>query len=310
MHLDSLNFLVTIAQCGSTRKAAELLNTSSQNVSRVLKQLESEWDVTLFERTARGMSPTKEGQLALEFAKNTLKQRDELLATFHPAIADNKDISGQITIFASTFSNLVFLDQLLLEFMQQYPTIRIIKKQIDTFASLDNKQSDIALFCFRPRFSKLPFSVELSATKEVITLFSDQLVMLINASSPLAKQNSISMSKAMQQPLLITAQNQYEDSSMYHLMELYSGQVKTAPLVTNPHQARTYIAHGNFIVIATKHLYENFFSVAEKNSIKAVPIRDADCTVEQCLYIYNPQYLSTAEQRFVAFVKNYFHLIS
>lgn len=42
MHLDALKFLVTIAQCGSTGKAADLLNTSSQNVSRVLKQLEDD----------------------------------------------------------------------------------------------------------------------------------------------------------------------------------------------------------------------------------------------------------------------------
>ena len=56
---------VAIAQAGSIRKAAEVLNTSPSSVNRHLKQLEHEMKVDLFDRRPDGMQLTAAGELLL-----------------------------------------------------------------------------------------------------------------------------------------------------------------------------------------------------------------------------------------------------
>lgn len=65
MQLEALQYLLAIEENGSTRKAAEQLNTSFQNVSRVLLQMEDEWNVQLFQRNSKGMIATEEGKIAI-----------------------------------------------------------------------------------------------------------------------------------------------------------------------------------------------------------------------------------------------------
>ena len=304
MHLDSLKFLVAVAQCGSTRKAAEQLNTSSQNISRVLKQLESEWDVTLFERTTQGMSPTADGQLALNFAQNMLKQHDDLLTAFHPAETNNDSLIGKITLFGSTLSSSCFLNKLLMQFMMQYPNIQVTLKENDIFALPCDDFFDSSRLCFMPRFKNTACSSSMPI--EVIPLLTDQGVMLVNTSSSLAKQNSVSLKIAVQQPMVILSKNDFKNSGIYHLIEPYKDQMKT-PFITSNHRYYSYIAQGNFVALSTQIGYDNTCSPTDKTQIAAVPIRDEEASFEHCLFIYNPQQLSTVEQCFVAFVKNYFN---
>lgn len=55
MRLEYLSYIIAIHQGGSLSKAAELLHTSPQNVSRVLQLLENETQLSLFKRTTQGI---------------------------------------------------------------------------------------------------------------------------------------------------------------------------------------------------------------------------------------------------------------
>jgi len=72
MELYQLRTFVAIAQEGSVTRAAERVFTSAPAVSAQLKALEDELGVKLFERTARGMSPTAAGTRLLDEAERTL----------------------------------------------------------------------------------------------------------------------------------------------------------------------------------------------------------------------------------------------
>lgn len=66
------NFLM-IAECGSITRAADRLGIAQPSLSQQLLRLEDELGVTLFNRTARGVSPTDAGRLFQEHALNILK---------------------------------------------------------------------------------------------------------------------------------------------------------------------------------------------------------------------------------------------
>ena len=61
MNLTHLKFFITVAEHGSTTKAAEVLHITQPAVTRGIRQLEDELTVELFERLPRAMRLTRFG---------------------------------------------------------------------------------------------------------------------------------------------------------------------------------------------------------------------------------------------------------
>lgn len=67
-----------VAKAGSLSKASEVLLIAAPNISRSIKELESDLGVTLFDRTQNGMKLTPEGEEFINFAKDILGQMEEV----------------------------------------------------------------------------------------------------------------------------------------------------------------------------------------------------------------------------------------
>ncbi len=78
MNLMHLKCAVEIAKEGSLNKAAEKLFMAPPNVSRSLKELEADMGVAIFERSAKGVTLTPEGEEFIGYAKTLLKQFEQL----------------------------------------------------------------------------------------------------------------------------------------------------------------------------------------------------------------------------------------
>jgi len=66
MKLQDLHVLMTVAQAGSMRKAATLLNTSQPAISRSIAELENAIGVRLLDRNPLGVGPTAYGRALLD----------------------------------------------------------------------------------------------------------------------------------------------------------------------------------------------------------------------------------------------------
>ena len=78
MNLLHMRYAIEVAKSGSLSKASEVLLIAAPNISRSIKELESDLGITIFERTQNGMKPTVEGEEFLEFAKNILGQINQV----------------------------------------------------------------------------------------------------------------------------------------------------------------------------------------------------------------------------------------
>lgn len=78
MNLLYLKYAVEVASCGSINKAAEQLFIDQPNLSRSIKDLETSLGVRLFDRSARGMKLTPDGEEFLKYAKVILAQVDAM----------------------------------------------------------------------------------------------------------------------------------------------------------------------------------------------------------------------------------------
>lgn len=78
VELKQLEYFVACAQAGSFSKAAELLLTTQPSVSKVIKSMENQMQVTLFKRTAKGIRLTEEGELVYGHAEEILQNMKAL----------------------------------------------------------------------------------------------------------------------------------------------------------------------------------------------------------------------------------------
>ena len=98
MEIRVLKYFLTVAQEQSFSKAAKVLNVSQPALSKQIKDLEEEYQITLFNRTTRSLSLTEEGRLFKEQAKQIISlvnRTDSYLKNI------NKYISGDIYLGCS-----------------------------------------------------------------------------------------------------------------------------------------------------------------------------------------------------------------
>ena len=69
---------ITTVEYGSFTKAAEILDYSQSGISRMINDLETEWKVTLLERSRSGVLLTSEGKELLPYAKKLCSDYDGL----------------------------------------------------------------------------------------------------------------------------------------------------------------------------------------------------------------------------------------
>lgn len=78
MNILHMKYAVEVARVGSLNKAAETLLIAQPNISRSIKELEGDLGITIFDRTAKGMFLTPEGETFIGYARDILKQIEQV----------------------------------------------------------------------------------------------------------------------------------------------------------------------------------------------------------------------------------------
>ncbi|MBQ8137238.1 MAG: LysR family transcriptional regulator [Clostridia bacterium] len=82
MTFKQLSYVITIAETGSLNKASEKLYVAQPSLTSAVKELERELSITIFNRTARGMTLTTEGMKFLPYARQVYAQYLNLMEEY------------------------------------------------------------------------------------------------------------------------------------------------------------------------------------------------------------------------------------
>ena len=93
MNLLYMKYAVEVASAGSINRAAERLYVDQPNLSRAIKDLETSLGVSLFERSARGMKLTPDGETFLRYAKTILSEVDAVENMFRTRTEKKQEFS-------------------------------------------------------------------------------------------------------------------------------------------------------------------------------------------------------------------------
>lgn len=190
MNLAHLKYAVEIAETGSINKASEKLYVSQPNLSRAIKELESSLGVTIFDRSAKGMELTPDGEVFVRYARSILRQVDTVEALFSKGSTEKKKFSvsvpraSYITDAFAEFSKLLDKDTPVEVFYKETNSMRSMKNILQD----EYKLSIIRYAESYDKYYKSAFD-EKGLTYELITEF--QYVLLMGKDSPLANKNDI-----------------------------------------------------------------------------------------------------------------------
>jgi DNA-binding transcriptional LysR family regulator len=82
MTLQQLKYIVTVAETGNITEAAKQLFISQPSLTNAIHELEKEMQVTIFNRTNKGVAVSNEGDVFLAYARQVLEQANLLEEKF------------------------------------------------------------------------------------------------------------------------------------------------------------------------------------------------------------------------------------
>lgn len=155
-----LLLLVTIDELGNIHRAAEELGMTQPAASKLLKELESALEVSLFDRLPRGMRPTWYGEIMIRHAKMTLAN----FATAHDEITALKaGLSGQVAVGCIMPAGISLLPLTVARLKSHYPLLQM-RVELDSsdalLAQLTDSKLDIAVARLFEHHDKSAFDFE------------------------------------------------------------------------------------------------------------------------------------------------------
>lgn len=190
MNLLHMKYAVEIAETNSINKAADKLYVGQSALSRAIKELEASLGVTLFERSAKGMFLTADGEIFIRHAKNVLAQIEEIEDMFSGGTVSKKHFSvsvpraSYIAEAFAEFSKSVSCDMQAEMLYKETNSMRTVKNILQ-------EDYKLGIIRYAENYDKYYKNMmdEKGLDYELITEFRHVLAM--SAENPLAKKENI-----------------------------------------------------------------------------------------------------------------------
>lgn len=222
MTLQQLKYVTTIANIGSISEAAKRLFVSQPSLTKAIKELEREMGITIFDRTNKGITVSKEGERFLGYARQVLEQAALLEEQYKSQGGGKKQFSVSTQHYS--FAVSAFIELLKGAGIDQYD---VSLRETQTYEIIDDvahMKSEIGLLFYnnfnRPVLEKLIHTNELTFTK----LFRAHPHIFISKNHPLAHKPSVSMDELEEYPYLSFEQGDH--NSFYFSEEIFSTVVR------------------------------------------------------------------------------------
>ena len=222
MTLQQLKYVTTIANIGSISEAAKRLFVSQPSLTKAIKELEKEMGITIFDRTNKGITVSKEGERFLGYARQVLEQAALLEEQYKSQSGGKKQFSVSTQHYS--FAVNAFVELLKGAEIDQYD---VSLRETQTYEIIDDvahMKSEIGLLYYndfnRPVLEKLIHTNELTFTE----LFTAHPHIFIGKTHPLAHKEVVSMDELEEYPYISFEQGDH--NSFYFSEEIFSTVVR------------------------------------------------------------------------------------
>ena len=216
--LQQLRYALVISKYGSFNKAAKKLFISQPTLSTAIKELEKEINISIFERTTKGVRPSREGIEFLGYARQIIEQTElleERYINFKPSVRQLSISTQHYAFVVNAFVDLIKNYQL-----DQYEFNLRETKTYEIIDDVRNLRSEIGILYKNQFNEKVLSKLFKDYSLEFHELFTVKPYVFISKSNPLAKKEIIKLEELEDYPCLSFEQGEY--NSFYFSEEILS----------------------------------------------------------------------------------------
>lgn len=218
MTLQQLKYIVTVAETGTLSEAAKELFISQPSLTKSIRELEKEMDISIFDRTNKGVAVSKEGVEFLSYARQVLEQAALLEEKY-------KAQSGGKQEFCVSTQHYSFAVNAFVDMIREYGSENydFSLRETQTYEIIDDvshMKSEIGILYLND-FNRTVLTKLMKANDLVFTeLFVAKPHIFVSTANPLAAKKSVAMEELMPFPYLSFEQG--EHNSFYFSEEIFS----------------------------------------------------------------------------------------
>lgn len=299
MQLYHLRYFISLSIYKSITKTSLVLNTTPQNLSRILKNLEETMNTDLFIRTSGGIKLTSDGEQFLKFAQSTVFQFDSMRTSIQFKKSNQKS-HQEVTLYSTNVVNEIILNYILASFSLIYPSINVNNVIIDWktgYEQLTRNPSAIGFLYYIPEINDL--------NQFTITpAFRSHPTAIMSKSHPLASNTMLPLQKIIEHKIINLTQQSFADTELFfflnqhHLLECCS-IINTS----NLNACYKIAANTDFICIGSS---ESFFrqSAELRQNLVAIPLIEP-CNSDFIVIHSDSLPIDSPQQLLRTFILNY-----
>lgn len=190
MKTSHLKYAVEVEKTGSILKASQNLYMNQPHLSKAIKELEESVGITIFNRTSKGVTPTKKGEEFLIYAKDILA-RIEAMENLYKSSGDSK-LKFNVAVPRASYISGAFI-----EFMKTINTddgmdidyretnsLKVIK-------NITNYENNLGIIRFQAKYEKYFINMLEKKDLKYETIWEFDYVALMSKQHPLASKKKI-----------------------------------------------------------------------------------------------------------------------
>ena len=189
MNLLHVKYAIEVARLGSLNKAAETLMIAQPNISRSIKELEADLGITIFQRSAKGMVLTPDGEEFMDYAKDILHRIEKLEQSY-------RDGSHKKRKFSISVPRACYISAAMAEFSKNIgdAPVEIYYKETNskkTIKKLIENEYKLGIIRYSDAYDKYYKTMleEKGLSYELVAEFS--YVLIMSRDHPLAERETI-----------------------------------------------------------------------------------------------------------------------
>ncbi len=194
MDMNILKYMAFIkaVEYGSFTRAAEVLNYSQSGVSRMIHDLEKEWNITLLERNRAGIRLTSDGSRLLPYAQSLCTEYQKL----QMQVDDLHGVqSGIIRIGTFSSGAIHWVPNIIKAFQKDYPGIDY-ELLLGDYTEIEDWIAQGRVDC---GFLRLPTRTDF----DTIPLGRDRLLAILPQNHPLTQYDRVPIAALAEEPFML-----------------------------------------------------------------------------------------------------------
>lgn len=281
MKLEHLRYIKEVADAGSMCAAAEKLFVTQQNISKVIRQVESAFNIQIFLRSRKGIVLTEDGQKFYEWINKQLYLYQETIGQIKTI--QRERMTGELSIITMSGGMIMVVPNLIGDYYDKFPNVELKFTEatlMEAISAVEKGEADfgIVLQLNILHESQNKFSNDI----DVVPLLDGQYCYWVSTTSVYAERGYITLEEVIQEPLLVYKNTDFQLLNQYFEAHRMGGDFQIRAESSNLHVFEPLIANGQGILpdIAFSD-YQSMYSdsIGRNREVTAVPLKDKNSGV-------------------------------